>query len=268
MSGTVGVRFTKAGKIQYFDPGEDEDIDIDEYAVAETDRGLEVGWVVIAPKQVVMSKTKGPLPMLTRRATPDDLRTRDALKAKGAEVLQQCKELIAEFSLDMKPVEATFALDEARLTVTYTADERVDFRQLLRTLGRDMQAKIELRQIGPRDQAKVVDGMGRCGRTLCCSTWLTEFQPVTMKMAKEQALPLSPPGLAGQCGRLRCCLRYEYEQYRELKRGLPKIGTKVETSHGEAVVVVGHPLKQTVTVRLETGSWVEVPMDELTSHRN
>ena len=262
MSGTMGVRFAKAGKVQYFDPA-DEEFETNDYVVAETGNGIEIGWVVIAPDQVVMAKFKETLPTVMRKASPEDLHSRDRLAKRAEELIRDTKEMVDEMRLDMKAVQAIFSLDEANVVVTYTSDDRVDFRQLLRRLGRKANAKVELRQVGPRDQAKVVDGMGRCGRTLCCSTWLTEFSPVTMKMAKEQDLPLSPPGLAGQCGRLRCCLRFEYEQYRELKRGLPKIGATVKTSHGNAVVVVGHPLKQSVTVRMEEGGWTEIPMAEL-----
>ena len=262
MGGVVGARFAKAGKILNYDAG-DEEFELNEYVVVETQVGLELGYVVITPSQVVMTKFKGPLPPIERRATPEDVQQRDQLKARAQEVSNTCRELVKELELPMKPVDALFTLDGQHLVISYTADDRVDFRQLLRRLGRTVQAKVELRQIGPRDQTKIMDGLGRCGRTLCCSTWLVEFQPVTMKMAKEQDLPLSPPGLAGVCGRLRCCLRYEYDQYRELKRGLPKIGSTVQTEHGPAVVVVGHPLKQTITVRLETGAWIDLSMDEL-----
>lgn len=259
---TMGVRFAKAGKIQYFDAG-DETFETNDYVVGETATGIEIGWVVIAPDQVLMTKFKDTPPPIVRKASPEDLRARDRLAQRADQLFQEAKSIVRELRLPMKVVQATFSLDEARVVVTYTAEDRVDFRQLLRRLGRTANARVELREVGPRDEAKVVDGIGRCGRTLCCSTWLTEFSPVTMKMAKEQDLPLSPPGLAGQCGRLRCCLRYEYEQYREMKRGLPKIGATVKTSHGEAVVVVGHPLKQTVTVRLEEGGWTEIPMAEI-----
>ena len=259
---TMGVRFAKAGKIQYFDPG-DEEFETNDYVVADTANGVEIGWVVIAPDQVVMAKFKGALSAIVRKASPDDLQTRDRLSQRADELIQEAKSIARELRLRMKLVQAIFSLDETLVVVTYTAEDRVDFRQLIRRLGRATNAKVELREVGPRDEAKVVDGIGRCGRTLCCSTWLTEFSPVTMKMAKEQDLPLSPPGLAGQCGRLRCCLRYEYDQYREMKRGLPKIGATINTSQGEAVVVVGHPLKQTVTVRLEEGGWTEISMAEI-----
>jgi len=263
MSGVLGVRFVKAGKIQYCDPGE-EKVEANGYVVVETDQGLELGQVVIAPDQVLMSKIKGELPPITRVATPEDIAERDRLKVEAQAMLEEAREASRDMTARMKMVDARFTLDGAKLVITYTADDKTDFRSLLGKLGKDRGFEIEFRQVGPRDETKILGGLGRCGRELCCSTWLTEFAPISMKMAKEQDLPLSPPGLAGVCGRLRCCLRYEYDQYRELKRGLPRIGARVSTSHGEAVVVVGHPLKQTVTVRVEeTGTWVEVPMSEV-----
>ena len=258
----VGVRFAKAGKIAYYDPGQ-EQLGVNDYVVVKGEEGLRVGYVVIAPDQVVMAKFKGPLAPIVRKATPEDLQTRDRLQRISAEVLEKFRQVAAQLHLEAKPVEAIFSLDADRVTVSYVSEEKGDVRELQRRLGEGARAQVLLREIGPRDETKVMGGLGRCGRELCCSTWLTEFQPVSMKMAKEQDLPLSPPGLAGVCGRLRCCLRYEYETYRELKKGLPKIGARVQTAHGEATVVVGHPLKQTVTVRIESGAWVEVPMAEL-----
>ena len=193
---TMGVRFAKAGKIQYFDPG-DEEFETNDYVVADTANGVEIGWVVIAPDQVVMAKFKGALSAIVRKASPDDLQTRDRLSQRADELIQEAKSIARELRLRMKLVQAIFSLDETLVVVTYTAEDRVDFRQLIRRLGRATNAKVELREVGPRDEAKVVDGIGRCGRTLCCSTWLTEFSPVTMKMAKEQDLPLSPARARG-----------------------------------------------------------------------
>ena len=263
MSGVVGVRFVKAGKIYYFDPG-DARPGVNEYVVVETEQGQELGAVVIAPDQVVMTKVKGELPKIIRPATPGDLQTRDRLSADAKRYLERCRELVHTLGISMKTLDAHFTLDGSRLIISYSSEDRVDSRDLLRELGQNRSLAIDLRQVGPRDETKILGGLGRCGRELCCSTWLTEFQPISMKMAKEQDLPLSPPGLAGVCGRLRCCLRYEYDQYREMKRGLPRIGAKVMTEHGAAVVVVGHPLKQSITVRIEeTGTWADVPMSAL-----
>ncbi len=262
MAGVAGVRFIKAGRIFYYDPG-DTQLGLSDHVVARTDQGEELGYVVIAPGQVIASKFKGPLQPIVRKATPEDIQNRDGLKARAQEALAEVRALSRQFNLPMKAVDAFFTLDGAKLTVTYTSEDRVDYRELLDRLGDRRQVQIEMRQIGPRDETKALGGLGRCGRELCCATWLTEFAPITMKMAKEQNLPLSPPGLAGICGKLRCCLRYEYEQYRELRRGLPRIGSTVNTPEGPGTVVVGHPLKQTITVRLESGAWTEVPMEQV-----
>lgn len=263
MSGVVGVRLTRAGKIHYFNPGDARPA-VNQPVVIETEQGLELGHVAIAPDQVVMAKIKGELPGIVRVAQPDDLATRDRLAAQSKDLLEQCRWLVQSFRLEMKPLEAHFTLEGSRVIISYASEEKPDLRRLHEELGRKCDARIEFRMVGPRDETKIIGGLGRCGRGLCCATWLSDFQPISMKMAKEQDLPLSPPGLAGVCGRLRCCLRYEWEQYRELKKGLPKTGSRVTTSHGEGVVVVGHPLKQTITVRIEeSGIWVEVPIADL-----
>ena len=263
MSGVVGVRFVKAGKIYYFDPG-DARPGVHEYVVVETEQGLEMGTVVIAPDQVVMTKQKGELPKIIRVATPDDIRSRDRLSGEAKTYLDRSRELVHSLNIQMKALDTHFTLDGAHLILSYSSEDRIDSRELLRQLGQNRSLQIDLRQVGPRDETKILGGLGRCGLELCCNTWLTEFQPISMRMAKEQDLPLSPPGLAGVCGRLRCCLRYEYDQYREMRRGLPRIGTKVVTAQGPGVVVVGHPLKQSITVRIEeTGTWIDVPMAEL-----
>ena len=159
MSGTMGVRFARASKIQYFDPG-DEEFETNDYVVAETENGTEIGSVVIAPKQVVMTKFKEELPMVSRKASPEDLQTRDRLQKRSEELIQNTRRMVGEMKLEMKPVQAIFSLDESHVVVTYTSEDRVDFRRLLRQLGRDVNAKVELRQVGPRDEAMVIDGMG------------------------------------------------------------------------------------------------------------
>lgn len=263
MSGVVGVRFVKAGKIFYFDPG-DAKLGVQEYVVVETEQGLEIGYVVIAPDQVVMSKVKGELPKIVRVATPEDLQKRDRLLGEASTYLEKARSVARQANLDMKVLNAHFTLDSKHLILSYSSENKVDLRPILTELGQNRDLRIEPRQVGPRDETKILGGLGRCGRELCCATWLTEFQPISMKMAKEQDLPLSPPGLAGVCGRLRCCLRYEYDMYRELKRGLPRIGARVTVAQGEGVVVVGHPLKQTITLLMEeTQTWIEVPMSEV-----
>ncbi|MBI2867620.1 MAG: stage 0 sporulation family protein [Chloroflexi bacterium] len=246
MPDIVGVRFRRAGKLQFYETG-GLAVEVNDYVVADTPRGQEMGWVVITPQQLIASQIKTPLFPIVRKAAVEDLRRRDELKAKEAQALEQCRELAQKHNLPMKLVEAEYILD-GKLIFHFGAEDRVDFRNLLKDLNAAFQTKVELRQVGARDEAKLIDGMGRCGRQLCCSTWLTEFSPVSMRMAKEQELPLNAFNLAGACGRLRCCLRYEYEQYREFRRELPKIGEWVITPQGDAKVIVGHPLKQLVSV--------------------
>ena len=168
-----------------------------------------------------------------------------------------------ELELGMKIVEAHYTFNQRRLTVTFGAEGWVDFRVLLRTLSSALRCRVELRQVGARDVAKLTGGIGRCGRVLCCSTWLTKFDAVGIRMAKEQALPISADGLAGACGRLRCCLRYEYEQYREINRALPRIGEEVGTPNGLATVIVGHRLRETVSVRYADDEVLEWPLAQV-----
>ncbi len=261
----VGIRFKQAGKVAYFDPAGLE-LRVGDSVVAETSRGPEIGRVVIAPDQVVFSELKEPLKPVVRKATADDLSKRDELQKKAFEAFGVCKSKASGLGLPMKMLEAEYTLDESRLTFYFTADNRVDFRNLLKELSTSLAARVDLRQVGARDSTKVIGGLGVCGRELCCSSWLIEFSPVSMRMAKEQGLPLNPSNLAGSCGRLRCCLRYEYETYRQTNQRFPKIGERVTTPDGVGVVVVGHPVKETVSVRFhdqEKDTVVEVPLSQI-----
>ena len=163
----------------------------------------------------------------------------------------------------MKIVDAHYAFDRSRIIVTFGAEGRVDFRPLLRELGSALQCRVELRQVGDRDVAKLIGGIGLCGRVLCCASWMTKFDAIGIRMAKEQALPISADGLVGACGRLRCCLKYEYEQYRQINRALPRIGEEVGTPNGLATVIVGHRLKETVSVRYKDDQVLEWPLAEV-----
>ncbi|MBF8266573.1 MAG: hypothetical protein HW388_81 [Dehalococcoidia bacterium] len=263
MSRVVGVRFQRAGRVQYFDPG-DVEIKVNDQVVVETDKGLEIALVVIAPSQVVYSEIKEPLKPITRKATQGDVHRGGELKARASEALVLAKEQASALNLPMKFTDAGYTLDGGRLVIQFTADGRVDFRALLYQLVQRYRVKVELRQIGPRDEAKALGGLGRCGQVLCCARWLTEFCPITVKMAKEQALPISAENLAGNCGRLRCCLRYEYEEYVKMNRELPRIGEWVMSPYGRARVVVGHPLKSAVSILLESQATVEIPVSQVT----
>jgi len=263
MAETVGVRFRRAGKIYYFDAG-DIELKVNDYVVVKTARGLELGRVMIAPKQVSAGEATKGLKPVVRKAEPEDIKRAQELEAREAEALAECAKLIAKLGLPMKLLGAQYNLDGSRLTFFFSAAERVDFRDLVRELNSRFKKKVELRQLGPRDEAKLVGGFGRCGRPLCCMDFLTELSPVSIKMAKEQDLPLNPMKISGVCGRLLCCLAYESEQYHDMKGKLPREGQRVKTPLGEAVVVGGNPLKETVWVELETQARVELPLSKVT----
>ncbi len=262
MADIVGVRFKRAGRIYYFDAAGIE-LEANDCVVVQTTRGLELGQVVIAPKQVLASELKEPLKPVIRKAEPEDIEHAEELAAKEGEALAECAELIAKLDLPMKLISAEYSLDGNRLTFFFSADERVDFRELVRELTSRLKMRVELRQVGPRDEAKLTGGFGRCGRPLCCASFLSEFAPISIKMAKEQNLPLNPMKISGVCGRLLCCLLYENEQYREMKGEMPKEGQRVSTPMGAAKVVGTNPLKETVMVELETGVTVELSVSDV-----
>ncbi len=224
---------------------------------------MELGHVVIAPKQVLAEEVTEPLAPVVRKAEPEDIKRDEELEAKAEEALIECGKLISELQLPMKLLSADYSLDGSRLTFLFSAEERVDFRELVRRLSDRFKVRIELRQVGSRDEAKLIGGFGRCGRNLCCASFLDEFTPVSIKMAKEQELPLNPMKISGACGRLMCCLSYESEQYRAMKEKLPKVGQRVTTHSGEATVTGRNPLKGTVLVDLESGATVELPLSEV-----
>lgn len=262
MANVVGVRFRPAGRIYYFDPAGHE-VQKGYFVIVETTRGIEAGRVVIAPKQVAESELTDPLKPILRQATEDDLRQLLAFKSKEKNALVRCAQRVDFHKLPMKLVEAEYTYDGSRLTFYFTAEERVDFRALVRDLAAQFRTRIELRQIGARDQAKLLGGVGPCGKTLCCSSWLTEFGVVSIKMAKEQGLPLNPAKISGVCGRLMCCLAYENDLYIEAKQGLPSLGAYIETPSGLGKVVGLNVLNHTAEVMLESGATVQVPVNQL-----
>ena len=263
MAEIVGVRFRRAGRVYYFDPAGIE-LDVNDYVIVSTSRGTEMGRVVIAPRQVLASEVTEPLKPVERKAEPEDVARAEELDAKAEETLIECGKLVGELQLPMKLISAEYNVDGSRLTVLFSAEERVDFRELVRRLTKRFKARVELRQVGSRDEAKLIGGFGRCGRPLCCMSFLSEFTPVSIKMAKEQELPLNPMKISGTCGRLLCCLGYENELYRAMKEKLPKEGQRVSTPSGVAKVVGGNPLKETVLVEVEGGARVELPLSEIT----
>ena len=261
----VGVRYKRAGRIYYFDPA-GIDLAVGDYVVVETSRGLELGQVVIAPTQVLASEVAKPLRSVVRKATEEDRERARKLEAKEAEALAECGQLVEKLELPMKLITAQYNLEDSRLTIYFSAEGRVDFRELVRQLSGCLKIRVELRQVGPRDEAKLIGGFGRCGRPLCCGTFLSEFEPVSIKMAKEQDLPLNPAKISGVCGRLLCCLGYEYQQYRSMKEKLPREGQQVATPMGRATVVGGNPLEETVLVELEGGASAEIALGEITKN--
>jgi len=262
MPDIVGIRFKRAGKIYYFDPA-GIDLKIYDYVVVQTVKGSELGQVIIAPKQVPESDLTAELKPVIRKATPEDIKRAQDFAAREDSAMAECARMINRLNLPMKLVSAEYNLDGSRLTFYFTAEERVDFRELVRELTAFFKTRIELRQIGPRDQAKLVGGLGRCGRALCCTSFLSEFNPVSIKMAKEQDLPLDPMKISGVCGRLQCCLAYENQQYREIKALLPKKGQQVKTPSGEGTVNGINALKETVLITLESGAEIELPVSQV-----
>jgi cell fate regulator YaaT (PSP1 superfamily) len=259
----VGIRFQRAGRVYYFAPA-GLDPKVSDRIVAETERGLKIGRVVIAPKQVMASQLNEPLKPVLRLATPDDLGRLDGVRAKEQEALSKCAELSTKLNLPIKVLTADCSLDCSHVTVFFGAEARVDFRQLVRELASALRARVELRQVGPRDEAKLMGGVGRCGFTLCCASFLTEFNPLSIKTAKEQGLSLEPAKISGACGRLLCCLGYEAEYYRSMKGKLPGMGRQVVTPAGEGTVVGVNAIKETVMVQMESQAAVEFPADKVT----
>jgi len=234
---TVGVRFRQAGKIFYYD-AVDFELEVGNYVVVESAHGLSCGRVVISPDQVIenQSANQSEMKPVLRIATQEDMDKMEAAREKAHESLRVAKEKAAEQGLDMTIASGEYDLDGGQFTAYFSAQERVDFRNLVRDLSRDLGARVQLLQVGDRDRAKLVDGFDICGERLCCSSWMTSFPAVSIRMAKEQDLPLNPQKISGVCGRLYCCLTFEYEDYKELRGKLPKVGSVHSTPVGEAKV--------------------------------
>lgn len=249
----VGVRFKKAGKIYFFDPGE---LTIDEngFVVVETARGVEYGQVVVANREVTENEIVAPLKKVLRIATDEDNRHAEENRRKEKEAFEVCMKKINDHRLDMKLIDVEYTFDNNKVLFYFTAEGRVDFRELVKDLAAVFKTRIELRQIGVRDEAKMMGGLGVCGRILCCKSFLGEFQPVSIKMAKEQGLSLNPTKISGTCGRLMCCLKYEQEAYEDLIHRVPKPGAVVETPEGQGTVMEISLLKEIVKVKMDKGN--------------
>ncbi|MCE7791825.1 stage 0 sporulation family protein [Salipaludibacillus sp. CUR1] len=263
MHQVVGVRFKKAGKIYYFSPGE-FDIKLDDYVIVETARGVEFGKVVIGVKEVDEQDVVLPLKNVLRLATDKDKLIVEENKKESQKAFEVCLAKISEHNLEMKLVDAEYTFDRNKVLFYFTADGRIDFRELVKDLASVFRTRIELRQIGVRDEAKMLGGIGPCGRMLCCSTFLGDFEPVSIKMAKDQNLSLNPTKISGLCGRLMCCLKYENDMYETAKKELPDINEKMETSLGKGKVVGLNMLERLVQIEIfESGQVVEYTLDEL-----
>ncbi|MDP9311282.1 MAG: hypothetical protein M3R24_10410 [Chloroflexota bacterium] len=262
MPTVIGIRFKDSGKTYHFDP-QNIPLASGDWAIVETVRGPELGRVSGSLTELEMDQLFGELKPVLRRATQSDLDHLLHLQQYEPEALQICAEKVAEHQLPMQLVKAEYNFDGSRLTFFFTADKRVDFRALVRDLARTFRTRIELRQVGPRDEAKLLGGIGPCGRLLCCSTFLPDFARVSIKMAKDQDLPLNPSKISGVCGRLLCCLSYEHEQYLDIKAELPQRGDWVQTPEGPGEVIAVNVVKENVTVQLGDGNTLDCTASQI-----
>lgn len=250
MTEVIGVRFKQVGKIYYFSPNGVQ-MPVGEKVIVETARGIECGEVAISNREIDDEGIVKPLKTVIRVATEDDLKHIEENKAKEKKAFKLCLEKIEKHKLEMKLVDVEYTFDNNKILFYFTADGRVDFRELVKDLASVFKTRIELRQIGVRDEAKMLGGLGICGRPFCCSSFLGEFQPVSIKMAKEQGLSLNPTKISGTCGRLMCCLKYEQNAYEDLLRITPKVGAYVSTSEGKGTVTEVSLLTGLLKVRLD-----------------
>ena len=263
----IGVRFRKAGKVYYFDPAQME-IKMGDHVIVETARGIEFGEVVLGVREVDEKKVIQPLKSVIRMATKNDEELERKNKEKEHEAFQICQEKIRNHELQMKLIDAEYTFDNNKLLFYFTADGRIDFRELVKDLAAVFKTRIELRQIGVRDETKILGGVGICGRPLCCHSYLSEFIPVSIKMAKEQNLSLNPTKISGVCGRLMCCLKYEEETYEDLNSHLPSVGDYVTTDDGlkgevHSVSVLRQQVKVVVTVGRDEKEIRDYRVDQL-----
>lgn len=258
----VGISFHAAGKIFDFDAREFE-LQAGDQVIVETERGRALGSVVRAPRGINADDAPPKLKAVLRKAGEIDLSMAEGNAQRETEALHYCQQRVAEHNMEMKLVRAEYLFDGSKIIFYFTADGRIDFRELVRDLAQHFRTRIEMRQIGVRDEAKLVGGLGVCGRELCCCTFLRNFAPVSVKMAKTQGLALNPTKISGQCGRLLCCLAYEYETYSELRKNLPKCGKKIQLPSGSAEVVAIDVLAQKMTVCCENGERCELKAEDL-----
>ncbi len=257
----VQVRLREAGRIAYFSTGGLK-FKPGDYTIVEADRGLEYGQIISEAEVILDDDVEQPLRSVVRIATGEDMKRIQRNKEKVTQAFEVCEKKILERRLPMKLVEAEYSFDRSKIIFYFTAEGRVDFRELVKDLARIFKVRIEMRQIGVRDEAKLLGGFGSCGRPLCCARFLKDFEPVTIRMAKEQNLPLNPTKISGLCGRLMCCLGYEYRLYKELSKGLPKDGDTIRLKEGTGKVKAVNVISRSVVVELEGGREVEISYDE------
>ncbi len=265
MVNIIGVRFQVGGKLYFFDPGEAQP-SISDRVLVETSHGISIGEVILPCHMVDESHIVSPLKPILRMATSEDIEKDKENRRKEKEAFRICQEKIEEHKLDMKLVRAEIGLESGKILFYFTANGRVDFRALVKDLAGVFKTRIELRQIGVRDEARLIGGLGPCGLPICCDTFLADFEPVSIKMAKEQKLSLNPSKISGVCGRLMCCLKYEEDQYESTRKRMPKVGKEIQTEDGPAVVVEQNILRESVVCRLnrgETSEMKEYSLDDL-----
>lgn len=249
MISVIGVRFKDVGKVYYFDPN-GEQLKVGDNVIVETSRGIECGKVALANRELTDDKVTSPLKKMIRKATKEDMDVVEENKKKEKRAFAICEQKIAQHKLQMKLVNVEYTFDNNKILFYFTADGRVDFRDLVKDLAYVFRTRIELRQIGVRDEAKMLGGLGICGRPFCCNTFLGEFQPVSIKMAKEQGMSLNPVKISGTCGRLMCCLKYEQDVYTKLLKSTPKTGAIVDTPDGKGTVIDMNLITGRLTVQL------------------
>lgn len=268
MAEVIGVKFKEGGKVYYFDPGEIT-VNADEAVIVETARGMECGIVAAANREVSEDEIVKPLKKVIRLATPKDVAQMEENRRREAHAFEVCQQKILDHKMDMKLVDVEYTFDNSKILFYFTADGRVDFRDLVKDLAGIFRTRIELRQIGVRDEAKMLGGLGICGRPFCCSTFLSDFQPVSIKMAKEQGLSLNPTKISGTCGRLMCCLKYEQNAYDDLIKTTPRVGSQVITPEGRGTVEeIVNILTGSLKIRIENGDNFTIKnfsRDEVTS---
>lgn len=250
MTEIIGIRFKEVGKVYYFSPG-NKKVQVGDRVIVETARGVECGEVVIGNREVDDKEVVQPLKPIIRLVTPEDEKRIRENEAKEADIIKVFAKKIAEHGLKMKPIDVEYTFDGSKILFYFSAESRVDFRELVKDLAGIYRTRIELRQIGVRDEAKMLGGLGVCGRPFCCASFLGEFQPVSIKMAKEQSLSLNPTKISGTCGRLMCCLKYEQDSYDALLRITPKVGAIVETPDGQGQVEDANLLTGILKVKLK-----------------